>query len=129
MTLLLDTHTILWVAEDAPRLGRAAKRACNAALAADDIAIPAVAYYEIGQLFGRRRTGAGFSVRDFRTRLLSLGIREVELTAEIALRASDLENLTGDPFDRFIVATALIHQAVLSTADVDILACPGLLKR
>jgi PIN domain nuclease of toxin-antitoxin system len=80
-------------------------------------------------LFGPRRTGAAFNVRDFRTRLLSLGIREVELTAEIALRASDLENLTGDPFDRFIVATALIHQAVLLTADDAILAWPGPLKR
>jgi PIN domain nuclease of toxin-antitoxin system len=62
-------------------------------------------------------------------RILSLGVRELELTAEIAVRASDLENLPRDPIDRFIVATALVQQAVLLTADELILSWPGPLKR
>jgi PIN domain nuclease of toxin-antitoxin system len=62
-------------------------------------------------------------------RILSIGVREVELTAEIAVRASDLENLPRDPIDRFIVATALVQQAVLLTADELILSWPGPLKR
>jgi len=62
-------------------------------------------------------------------RILSLGVREVELTAEIAVRASDLENLPRDPIDRFIVATALVEQAVLLTADELILSWPGPLQR
>jgi len=62
-------------------------------------------------------------------RILSIGVREVELTAEIAVRASDLEDLPRDPIDRFIVATALVQQAVLLTADELILSWPGPLKR
>jgi len=62
-------------------------------------------------------------------RILSIGVREVELTAEIAVRASDLENLPRDPIDRFIIATALVQQAVLLTADELILSWPGPLKR
>src|ERR1700704_2780053 len=110
MTLLLDTHTALWVTEDAPKLGRNARRACNAALAADEIAIPTIAYYEIGRLLRRGRVGPVSSVRDWRARILSLGVREVDLTAEIAVRASDLEDLPRDPIDRVVVASALVEQ-------------------
>ena len=129
MTLLLDTHTVLWVTEDNPRLGRVARRACDVALAADEVAVSTIAYYEIGQLLKRTRDGGAPSVRDWRMRILSLGVRELELTAEIAVRASDLENLPRDPIDRFIVATALVQQAVLLTADELILSWPGPLKR
>jgi PIN domain nuclease of toxin-antitoxin system len=69
------------------------------------------------------------SVREWRNRVLSVGIREMELTAEIAVRASDLENLPGDPIDRLIVATALVQQAVLLTADEAILSWSGPVKR
>ena len=54
---------------------------------------------------------------DWRARILSLGVREVALSAEIAMRASDLENLPEDPIDRLIVATALVEEALLMTAD------------
>jgi PIN domain nuclease of toxin-antitoxin system len=69
------------------------------------------------------------SVRDWRARILSLGLREVPLSAEIAMRAADLENLRRDPCDRIIVATALVEDAVLLTADQPILEWPGSLRR
>jgi PIN domain nuclease of toxin-antitoxin system len=58
-----------------------------------------------------------------------LGVREVPLSADIAIRASDLLNLSGDPLDRIIVATALVEQAVLLTADRRILDWPGQVQR
>jgi PIN domain nuclease of toxin-antitoxin system len=129
MNLLLDTHTAVWVTLDAPRLGKAARRACNAALAADQLEIPTLVYYELSEVLKRRRVGGASTVREWRDRILSLGIREVELTAQIAIRASDLENLPGDPFDRLVVATALVQEAVLLTADQPILSWPGPVKR
>jgi PIN domain nuclease of toxin-antitoxin system len=60
---------------------------------------------------------------------LALGVREVPLSAEAAIRASDLENLPGDPFDRLIVGTALVEQATLLTADQQILSWAGGLER
>ncbi|UYN95709.1 MAG: PIN domain-containing protein [Enhydrobacter sp.] len=129
MTLLLDTHTVLWVAQDSPRLGRAARRACDAALAADEVAIPTIAYYELDRLLRRRRIGDTSIIRDWRARILALGVREIPLSADVALRATGLENLPGDPFDRLIVATALIEEATLLTADQGILDWPGRLSR
>jgi len=45
------------------------------------------------------------------------------------MRASGLDNLTGDPVDRLIVATALVEDAVLLTADGSLLAWPGRVRR
>ena len=130
MTLLLDTHTIVWLTEDSPRsLGRVAFRACDVALAASELAVPTIAFYELGQMLKRGRIGGPASVRDWRARILSLGVREVSLTAEIAVQATDLENLPGDPFDRIIVATALVEDAVLMTADRPVLEWSGRLRR
>jgi len=80
-------------------------------------------------LIKRGRIRSELSVREWRARILSLGVREVPLSAEIAIRTSDLENLPGDPFDRLIVSTALVEQATLMTADQRILSWPGGLER
>jgi PIN domain nuclease of toxin-antitoxin system len=60
---------------------------------------------------------------------MALGVREVPVSAEIAMRAADLQNLPGDPLDRIIVATTLVEQAVLLTADMRILEWPGQVRR
>ena len=62
-------------------------------------------------------------------RIMGLGLREIAVSTEIAMRASDLSNLTGDPFDRVIVGTALVEGAVLLTADESLLDWPGQLRR
>jgi PIN domain nuclease of toxin-antitoxin system len=56
-------------------------------------------------------------------------MREIPLSAEIAIRAADLENLRRDPCDRIIIATALVEDAVLLTADQSILKWSGRLRR
>ena len=48
---------------------------------------------------------------------MSEGTIELPLTGEIAIIAGELEGLHGDPADRFIVATAIAHDAMLLTAD------------
>ncbi|MBX9946279.1 MAG: type II toxin-antitoxin system VapC family toxin [Reyranella sp.] len=115
--------------EDSPSLGKAAYRACDAALAAGEIAIPSIVFYEAGRLLKRGRVAGPSSVREWRLRLLSLGVREIALSAEIAMRASEFDDLHGDPLDRIIIATTLVEEATLLTADRPILAWSGKLKR
>jgi PIN domain nuclease of toxin-antitoxin system len=57
------------------------------------------------------------------------GARERPLAADVAIRASEIDNPTGDPVDRLIVATALVADAVLLTADGSLLAWPGQVRR
>jgi len=129
MTLLLDTHTILWLTEQVPRLGRTARQSCDVALAAGDLAIPTVVVFELGWAMARDRIEGPANLRDWRNRLLSLGVREIGLSAEIAMGAVELEGLHSDPIDRIIVATAVAHDAVLLTADRAILQWSGGLRR
>ena len=51
------------------------------------------------------------------------------LSAEIALLAAELDELHGEPIDRIIVATALVEDAVLLTADRSILEWNGKMRR
>jgi PIN domain nuclease of toxin-antitoxin system len=129
MTLLLDTHTILWLTEQVPRLGRAARRDCDAALTSGDLLVSSVVFYEAGRLLKRGRVSGPSSVRDWRLQILTSGVREVPVLAEIAMRAAELDDLHGDPIDRIIVATAIAEDAVLLTADRSILGWPGKMRR
>ena len=56
-------------------------------------------------------------------------MREIGLSAEIAMTAVELKDLHGDPIDRIIVATALAEEAVLLTADRPLLAWSGRMRR
>jgi len=68
-------------------------------------------------------------VRIWRAQLLSFGVREVPLSPDITMMAAEFDDLHGDPLDRIIVATALYNEAVLLTADRNILSWPGGLRR
>ncbi|WP_395713429.1 type II toxin-antitoxin system VapC family toxin [Reyranella sp.] len=129
MTLLLDTHTILWMTEQVTKLGRVARRSCDDALAARELAIPVIAFYEAGRLLKRGRVEGPPTVREWRQRLLSFGVKEVAMSSEVAVLASELDDLHGDPIDRVIVATAIVEGAVLLTADRPILDWPGSMRR
>jgi PIN domain nuclease of toxin-antitoxin system len=100
-----------------------------AALEANELAVPSIIFFEVGLLLRRGRLNQSVSLRDWHVGMRSLGIREVSLSAETAIRASDLDNLSGDPIDRIIVATALVEDAMLLTADQSLLDWPGPLRR
>lgn len=65
----------------------------------------------------------------WRLDLLGLGLVEIPLDGEIGLAAAHLDDLHGDPADRFILATAQTNDAVLLTADRRLLDWPGRLRR
>jgi PIN domain nuclease of toxin-antitoxin system len=129
MTLLLDTHTVVWLTEDLPTLGRLANRACDAALSANEIAVPTIAFYELGRLLAKKRIAGPVTVLEWRRRLLALGVREVPASSEITMYAAELPDPHLDPIDRIVVATAIVEDAVLLTADRPLLAWAGKLRR
>jgi len=77
----------------------------------------------------RGRISGPHTVRDWRARLLSLGVLEAVVSADIAVLAAELDGLHGDPIDRIIVATAIVESALLLTADRRILDWPGSMRR
>jgi PIN domain nuclease of toxin-antitoxin system len=61
------------------------------------------------------------AVETWRADLLQAGVREISIDGRIALLATSFHDLHRDPADRFIVATAMHHSALLVTADSKIL--------
>ena len=92
-----------------------------AARAEGNLAISAISFWEIALLVSKKRLEMRHQPAQLRTELLDTGIIELAVTGEIALLAVELTNLHGDPADRFIAATALVHDATLVTADARLL--------
>jgi PIN domain nuclease of toxin-antitoxin system len=66
---------------------------------------------------------------ELRNVALDAGLEEVAIDGAIAIRAVDVQGVGDDPADRLIIATALVHNATLVTADERLLAWPHSLER
>ena len=126
--ILLDTHAAIWFTIGSG-LGKHSLRTVRQALADDCLAISAISFWEMAMLIAKRRLRAFKSGGEQRAKLLTLGLHELPLTGDIAILAGELEGLHGDPADRIIAATAIAHEAVLVTADANLLRWKHRLKR
>jgi PIN domain nuclease of toxin-antitoxin system len=126
--ILLDTHVLVWVAEDDAKLGRHAGNRIERALRQDELAVSAFTFWEIAMLAAKGRLRLATPPAVVRRRALESGVREIPLTGDIAVAAAGLSGFHGDPADRIIAATALETEAILLTADRALLAWRGGLK-
>lgn len=111
VVLLLDTHALVWLVMDSPRLGNLARRR-----AARGAHVSAITFWELEMLAEAGRIRLGMSVSEARDVVLRANVAEVPVDGVIAMTAARL-GMHGDPGDRFIVATALTHGATLMTPD------------
>jgi PIN domain nuclease of toxin-antitoxin system len=119
--ILLDTHALAWMDSDDRALGPLARRALQEAWNLKRLAASAVSFWECAMLHARRRLVLPQSPRAWRSELLAAGLIELPIDGEIAVLATELDDLHKDPADRFIAATAIKHQATLLTADARLL--------
>lgn len=127
--ILLDTHVAIWVTTDDSGIGKQSRRLLERASKADDLAVSAISYWEMGMLVAKRRLRRIRSPAEQRALISASGIQEVPLTGDIAIIAAELDGLHGDPADRLIVATAIFHNATLVTADRALLSWRHSLRR
>ena len=113
--IVLDTHAWIWWASEPDRLGRRARAALEAA---ERIGVPAVCCFELSAAAARGRISLDRSPLEWLEQALALPrVELLALTPAIAVRATQLGAFHGDPADRLIVATALVHDATLATRD------------
>jgi PIN domain nuclease of toxin-antitoxin system len=126
--ILLDTHAVLWMANSDTSLGKESRALVQQARDNGELAISAITFWEIALLAVKMRLELVQSPAELRNELLGTGVAELPLTGDIAIKAATLD-LHGDPADRFIVATAIAHGAILVTADKALLRWRSKLPR
>ena len=114
--IVLDTHAWIWWVADPARLSTAARKAIEKERVRG---ICAISVWELAVLIQRGRLVLDRDVAEWVRDALALpGVELLPLTPEIALAAGGPElGLHGDPADRMIAATTLVHRARLVTKD------------
>ena len=123
MTLLVDTHLLLWAAGQPEKLSRAARRILND----PDVRLwfSAASLWEVAIKHSLGRED--FRVEPVRLRrgLLDNGWRELAVSSEHAVATLDLPPLHKDPFDRMLLAQARVEGLSLVTSDELLARYPG----
>lgn len=112
MGLLLDTHVLLWVLTDDPRLSSPARAAVVDGRTR--LFVSAVSAWEmvLKAERGKLRVPA-----DLPAQLVALAAEQLDVSMLHALGAQELPVHHADPFDRLLVAQARIERLTLVTHD------------
>lgn len=118
MIVLLDTHVVVWLAQDERKLSKlAAQVIARARKSGGGLAISSFTLFELAQRVVRTRIQVDMSLNVF-LRDIEMRFAVLHLNAGIAERAVTFpETFPSDPMDRIIVATALVEGLPLVTAD------------
>jgi len=115
VNLLLDTHVALWAIVDSPKLTEKARELIQSPKTA--VWISAASVWEIAIKHALARGDMPVASRDAVRYFRESGYRFLAVEAEHAVAVEDLPAHHNDPFDRILVAQALIEPMRLMTHD------------
>jgi len=116
--IVLDTHALIYDALTPARLSARARKAIALAFAGRDLACSDISLWEIAMLIAHKRLDPAMDARQFLHDLIAARhVRLLPITAEVAVLSQSDVFSHGDPADRLIAATALLHRAPLITSD------------
>lgn len=116
MKLLLDTHIWLWSALDPAHLSKRVRAALENR--ENELWLSPMSVWETLVLARKKRLILESTPEQWVRRALNdLPVREAPMSHEVAIQSEALRLNHNDPADRFIVATALVYELTLVTAD------------
>jgi PIN domain nuclease of toxin-antitoxin system len=118
MNLLLDTHVALWAITDSPLLVDKARDLILAPRTTVWVSVASV--WEIAIKHGLGRGDMPVSGQDALRYFQEAGYRMLAIAPEHAVAVEELPPLHGDPFDRILVAQALVEPMRLMTHDAQV---------
>ena len=112
MKLLLDTHLLLWAAHDPKRLTKAARALIENPQ--NELIFSAASLWEITIKQSLGRQDFRVDARLLRRGLLDNGYVELPITSEHAINTGQLVHTHKDPFDRILLAQAMVDAKTIS---------------
>ncbi len=124
-SLLLDTHALLWVLLDPGRVP--AETLATVRAPETTVYVSAASAWEIAtkHRLGKLE-GAAAVVSGYREHLARLRAEELPITGHHALTAGTLQWSHRDPFDRVIVAQAVLESLPVVTSDAALAEFPAI---
>ena len=122
MKLLLDTHILLWAAAAHANLGSAAAMIEDPA---NDLVFSAASLWEIITKHKLGRADFQANPHLLRRGLLENGYTPLAISVEHTLAVGMLPDHHRDPFDRILIAQAIVEGITLITADPLVALYPG----
>ena len=113
MRLILDTVAFIWAASDPDRLSRGAMSALRKGTAVREISVVSLTEIAVKQNRGKLTFGKA----DAMAGVADLRLRVLPYAAEHAFRLFELPAHHADPFDRQIIAQALVENIPVVTPD------------
>lgn len=123
MKLLLDTHLLLWAAGEPDRLSANARVLIETP--ENELFFSAASLWEIAIKRGLGRGDFQADARLLRRGLLDNGYGELPIGSEHAIAIDGLPPIHKDPFDRMLVAQAMVEGITLLTTDSFVAQYPG----
>jgi len=121
--LLLDTHLLLWAAGQPDRLPKTARDLIEAE--GSELIFSTASLWEIVIKRGLGREDFKVDARLLRRGMLDNGYTELPIASEHVVAIDTLPPLHKDPFDRVLVAQALVEGVILLTTDKLVASYPA----
>jgi PIN domain nuclease of toxin-antitoxin system len=116
MTLLIDSHTLIWALDNPAKLTSVATTALQDPT--NDLRISAASVWEIAIKVGKGNLPLSLSFRTWMDKAIAdLGLSIIPITLDHADRQSSLPFHHRDPFDRMLASQALIEGIPLVSSD------------
>ena len=114
---IIDTHILIWWVSNPEKLSQRTRK--HLSNLKESVLVSSISVWEIYMLVKKRRLKLTMDVDSWLEKIESLPfIRFVPVDNRVAAKSVMLAGrLHNDPADRMIIATALIHGAVLMTSD------------
>ena len=127
MRFLLDTQVALWAYFDQKRLSAQARSVLEDR--ENRLVFSTAMLWEIAIKRALGKKGFQFDPRVLRRAMLDDGYEELPVLGQHAVEVDTLPPIHRDPFDRILIAQAMVEGIILLTADAMIARYPGPIKK
>ncbi len=127
MKFLLDTHLVLWAFFAQKRLSAEARSTLEDRQ--NELVFSTATLWEIAIKHGLGKKGFPFDPRVLRRAMLDDGYEELPVLGQHAVAVDTLPPIHKDPFDRLLIAQAIVEGITLLTVDATIARYPGPIRK